>query len=292
MKLFRIFQGSKNAPAAPPVEQPAATSEEATVTIKVDVEMSPEARALLQQPVPPVAGCKTLGTLEQPVKKVLSIDGLEVKADGGAVTIRGYANTKGKADRYGDIPTVFGPLRSYVYELGEFRKNPVMLIDHRNEVGCIAGSFKVLREDSNGLYFEAEFTKSDSSPMVAHARQVYAEGHGKALSISGRWFFEDKDNPDHLTYADIAEISLVGVGADPNALAATEQAVPAKASPCCYRHAGGVQKELPCASLEQVQSEIDLKQGLEALVAKSYAEDTTAALRAGIERLLAAKQER
>jgi hypothetical protein len=29
---------------------------------------------------------------------------------------------------------------------------------------------------------------------------------------------EDKDNPNHLTLAEIYEVSLVGVGADPNAL--------------------------------------------------------------------------
>jgi phage head maturation protease len=206
--------------------------------------------------VRPAEGVKVLGTKQAPVKKVLAITGLEVKAEGEVVRIKGYANTKGSADRYGDVPTVFTQLRAYVYELADFRKNPVMLIDHMNSVGYIAGSFSALKEDENGLFFEAEFSKS-SYPLVAHARTVYAEGHGKALSIAGRWYFEDKDHPERLTYAEIFEISLVGVGADPNALAAAEQPAPktAPAAPCCYRHAGGMQKELACASLEQVNIE-------------------------------------
>jgi len=168
--------------------------------------------------VAPLAGAKFLGTHDLPVRRVFPIKDLKAtKAEDGTIKIRGYANTKGNKDRYGDIPTVFPALRNYVYELNQFSKNPVMLVDHKNSATWIAGSFDVLREDELGLYFEASFTKSDYPP-VAHVRQVYAEGHGRALSISGRFFWEDKDNPNHLTYVDMIEISLVGVGADPNAL--------------------------------------------------------------------------
>lgn len=191
---------------------------------------TPEVQPIEQKTIPPQDGAKCLGTAEKPVSKALAIHDLKVSQADGIVTLKGYANTKGQADRYGDIPTVFPALRSYVYELSTFRKNPVMLIDHMNSVENIAGSFKVLREDEVGLYFEAEFSQS-ALPRVAHARQVYAEGHGKALSIAGRWYFEDKDNPSHLTYADIFEISLVGVGADPNALAAVAQEEPPKHAP-------------------------------------------------------------
>lgn len=230
----------------------------------------------------PAADCKSLGTKDKPIKKVLDIGELKVeKSEGGSVRIKGYANTKGKADRYGDVPTVFAALRSYVYELKEFRKNPVMLIDHENSVGHIAGSFTALKEDENGLYFEAEFSNSDF-PLVKHARTVYSEGHGKALSIAGRWYFEDKDNPEHLTYAELFEISLVGVGADPDALGAAEQ--PAKATPvaCCYRHTGDMHKELPCASMEQVKAELDLADAL----LKRAAEMDSAAQASEIERFL------
>ncbi len=167
--------------------------------------------------VSPDSGCKVLGTLDKPVSKSLAITDYKSEVKDGVLYVEGYANTKDVCDRYGDIPTVFPSLRNYVYELTEFRKNPVMLINHENKVENIAGSFISLVEDAVGLRFKAAFSKSDL-PLVAHARTVYAEGHGKALSIAGRWFFEDKDNPNHLTYADIFEISLVGVGADPNAI--------------------------------------------------------------------------
>lgn len=270
MSKVRSFFGRKNAPA------PVAQTGDAIVKA-------------------PAAGCKVLGTKEAPVKKVLPVAQLvSVKAAGGVVTIKGYANTKGTADRYGDVPTVFPALRSYVYELAEFRKNPVMLINHENSVECIAGSFRILREDEVGLYFEADFSESDFPP-IKHARTVYAEGHGKALSIAGRWYFENKDAPEQLTYAEIFEISLVSVGADPNALAAVEQPAPKLApapvpepipAPCCYRHAGNVQKDLPCATLAQVEEELNLKATIEALLT-CFEGREQAALKADMERLAA-----
>lgn len=146
-------------------------------------------------------------------------------AETGKVYLKGYANTKGHADSYGDIPTVFAALRSFVYDLNRFSKNPVMLIDHANKIDHVAGSFKELEEDTIGLRFKAEFSGSDL-PLIKHAREVYLEGHAKALSISGWFYYEDKDNPTHLTLAELFEISLVGVGADENALgSAVERAV-------------------------------------------------------------------
>lgn len=135
----------------------------------------------------------------------------------GRLWIKGYANTKNVADRYGDIPTVYEEKRDYVYDLTDFAKNPIMLIDHWNSIDSVAGSFKVYKEDDIGLYVEGQFSDSDF-PRLKHARQIYKEGHAKALSISGRWLFEDEDQPKNLTLAKIYEISLVAVPADTNAL--------------------------------------------------------------------------
>ena len=166
-------------------------------------------------------GVKILGTKEAPVTKTFDISDLKISEENGKVVIRGYANTKGKADRYGDITTVFSGLRNYVYELSEFKKNPVMLLDHSNQVSHIAGSFSEIEEDEIGLRVKAVFSNSDL-PEIKHARTVYLEGHAKAFSIAGRWHYEDKDHKENLTYAEIYHISPVGVGADPDALGFTE----------------------------------------------------------------------
>jgi len=167
------------------------------------------------------------GTKETPVIKIFDIADCKVKKENGLVIMRGYANTKNKADRYGDIPAVLEGVRNYVYELSEFLKNPVMLLDHVNKVSHIAGSFTEIIEDEIGLRFTAVFSNS-TLPEIEHARTVYLEGHGKALSIAGRWHFEDKENPHKLTYAEIFHISPVGVGADPNALGFTSIEKPPK----------------------------------------------------------------
>jgi len=159
-----------------------------------------------------------IGTKETPAIKICDIAELKtISEKDGVVILQGYANTKNKADRYGDIPVVFDKVRNYVYDLTEFIKNPVMLLDHTNRVEAIAGSFTEIIEDEVGLRFTAKFSNSEL-PTIKHAKTVYLEGHGKALSIAGRWHYEDKDNPKHLTMAEIYHIALVGVGADPDAL--------------------------------------------------------------------------
>lgn len=132
----------------------------------------------------------------------------------GVLTISGYANTKHIADRYGDIPTEFN--RSYVYDIVEFLKNPIMLLDHEGSIKNVAGSFVEVREDEKGLFVKGVFTKSDL-PVMKHARTLIKEGHLKTFSIGGRWMYEDLENPNHLTLAKIYEISIVAVPADPNA---------------------------------------------------------------------------
>lgn len=151
-------------------------------------------------------------------KKAFDIEDLKIiQAEKGPMRIRGYANTKNVADRYGDIPTVFGG-RSYVYELTEYKKNPVLLLDHENEISSVVGSIDHIEEDPRGLYFEATLSES-SLGKIEHARTVYAEGHAKGISIAGRFHYENATAPNQLTLAEIYEISLVAIPADPNSLA-------------------------------------------------------------------------
>ncbi len=151
-------------------------------------------------------------------RKILPISQVKILEENGEMYLVGYANTKNKADRYGDIPTVYRAKRDFVYDLAAYIKNPVVLLDHDNSIKSVAGSMVQIAEDGNGLPFKMRFSMSDYPP-VKHARTVYTEGHARGISIAGRFHFEDSDHPDHLTLAEIYEISLVAVPADPDGLA-------------------------------------------------------------------------
>ena len=153
---------------------------------------------------------------------ILPIEGGKITQENGAVYLEGYANTKGQTDRYGDIPAVYKAKRDYVYDLKEYLKNPVLLVDHVNAIDHVAGSMSEIREDTRGLFFKAKFSSSDY-PVVEHARKIYTEGHAKGISIAGRFHYENPDAPNQLTLAEIYEISLVAVPADPDALAEAVQ---------------------------------------------------------------------
>ena len=160
-------------------------------------------------------------------KEFVLTDFKEVETD-GVLRISGYANNKHIADRYGDIPTEYN--RSYVYELEEYRRNPVLLMDHAQDIAHMVGSVTNIFEDEKGLYFEAEISNSDL-PEIKHARQLIKEGHLKTVSIAGIWLYEDLQNPSHLTLAKIFEISLVAVPADTYAVFAPKKpAEPAKSA--------------------------------------------------------------
>lgn len=165
---------------------------------------------------------KIKGSLKSPAFKITALQQSAVKEENGLVFIEGYANTKNSADRYGDIPCPLHGKRDYVYELTEFKKNPVLLIDHINRLDHLAGSVIEIREDKKGLYFKALFSSSQH-PVIAHARQLYREGHAKGISIAGRFHYENPSNPNMLTLAEIYEISLVAIPADPNSLAAVSK---------------------------------------------------------------------
>ena len=161
-------------------------------------------------------------------KKEFVVSGFKEAETDGVLRISGYANNKHIADRYGDIPTEYN--RSYVYELEEYRRNPVLLMDHDQDIAHMVGSVTNIFEDEKGLYFEAEISNSDL-PEIKHARQLIKEGHLKTVSIAGIWLYEDLQNPSHLTLAKIFEISLVAVPADTYAVFAPKtHAEPAKSA--------------------------------------------------------------
>lgn len=144
-------------------------------------------------------------------KKEFPITEFKAVEDNGKLVISGYANTKGVADRYGDIPTPFN--RSYVYDLQEYQRNPIILLNHDADVKNMAGKCTEIREDEKGLFFRAEITNSEL-PVMEHVRTIIREKILTTVSIGGIWLYEDMENPAHLTLAKIFEISLVAIPAD------------------------------------------------------------------------------
>ena len=127
------------------------------------------------------------------------------------VSFRGYASTNEdvtKGDRIGDY------LRKGAFRktIKEFRKNPVMLIDHENSVRNIAGSYTKLVEDDTGLYVEG---KISNAPELATVRPLVAEGHLKTLSIGGMFYYEDDGKA--ISEVDLMEVSLVAIPMNPDA---------------------------------------------------------------------------
>lgn len=149
--------------------------------------------------------------------KQIDIADLKVFDEEGASYITGYANTKGVADSYGDIPMSING--EPVYDLtSRFERNPVALVDHGRSVGNIFGVFVLgpgaTYEDERGLRFKLRLMDNPKTAIAQHAVEAYKSGFARALSIGGEWLFKDPKNKKHLTKAIIYEISGVAIGAD------------------------------------------------------------------------------
>jgi HK97 family phage prohead protease len=131
------------------------------------------------------------------------------------VVIEGYASTfvgTTERDRGGDyvLPGAFDKT------LTAFRKNPVMLIDHRNSVDHLAGSWEKLDINARGLAVRG---KISNAPGLRDLRYRLVEGHLKGLSIGGIWYY--KDDGYGIEEAELFEISLTPVPMNPDSLAMT-----------------------------------------------------------------------
>ena len=97
--------------------------------------------------------------------------------------------------------------------------NPVLLVDHRNESGSVAGRVIDIEEDEVGLKFSARLMPIDKchAPHVKHAVACAMEGILHGISIAGI-FDRDTENKSVITRAHIYEISLVAIPADQHSL--------------------------------------------------------------------------
>lgn len=109
-------------------------------------------------------------------------------------------------------------------DLSEFRKNPVMLLNH-NDWELPIGRWKNIRIEGDKILAEADFDVADERGAQV-ARKV-AEGYLKSCSI-GAWAIESSDAPElklegqklpTITRWQVREASICTIGANHNALA-------------------------------------------------------------------------
>ena len=162
----------------------------------------------------------------------------EVKEESGRVvdyrdvTIKGYLSTfqgTTPSDRDGDyvIPGAFKDT------IPAFMRNPVLLCDHRNEVESLIGKFTVVREDSRGLYVEAQLTNSPADEDRS-VRFKVAEGILRTMSMGGVFHYNEDDRG--IFKVTLWEGSLTPIPANPDAVFST--------------------RALSAAELKKVQSEV------------------------------------
>ena len=127
------------------------------------------------------------------------------------VTINGYLSTfenYTQRDRDGDY--VRG--QAFDKSINKFSNNPVMLMDHVNDIEHLAGSFTQIQKDGNGL---AVVGKVSNAPELRKVRFLIAENHLKTLSMGGLFLY-GMDGKS-IEEVDLWEGSLVPVPANPDA---------------------------------------------------------------------------
>lgn len=127
------------------------------------------------------------------------------------VMFAGYGSTFAHVtpkDRDGDGVMV----GAFTETIKEFKRNPVMLIDHRNSVENIAGSYTQIMQDDIGLKLVGQVS---NAPELRKVRFLIMEGHLKTLSMGGIFIYQPDGKTIEKVY--LFEVSLVAVPANPDA---------------------------------------------------------------------------
>lgn len=147
-------------------------------------------------------------------KKFDTIKDGEQIVDYSNVVIEGYLSTfknTTESDRDGD----YVDKGAFTETIKKFLTNPVLLVNHRNQVEDLAGSFESIKEDNAGLRFKARLSNSPSEKMK-HIRALVAEGHLKTVSMGG--LFHYKEDGRGIFKVDLWEGSLTPIPANPDAV--------------------------------------------------------------------------
>lgn len=148
------------------------------------------------------------------------------------VTISGYLSTFKNftpRDRDGDYvePSAFDGT------IAKFSNNPVMLMDHKNEIPFIAGSFKNIRKDRDGLAVVGHISNAPDD-MMKRVRFLVAEGHLKTLSMGGLFLYGHDGKA--INEVDLWEGSLVPVPANQDARFSVRSFDPVVSAKALSRH--------------------------------------------------------
>jgi len=122
--------------------------------------------------------------------------------------IVGIASTE-REDRQGESIMQEG------WDLKNFKKNPVLMASHRYDQFPI-GKVTNIKVDGKQLTFKAIF--SEATVLAREAAQLVGEGILKAFSVGFIPREYNAKNPSVITKAELLEISLVAIPANPEAI--------------------------------------------------------------------------
>lgn len=122
--------------------------------------------------------------------------------------IVGIASTE-REDRQGE------KIKQDGWDLKNFKKNPVLMASHRYDQFPI-GKVTNIKVEDNRLTFKAIF--SEATALALEAKQLVSEGILKAFSVGFIPREYDAKNPSMITKAELLEISLVSIPANPEAI--------------------------------------------------------------------------
>jgi len=128
------------------------------------------------------------------------------KADNGDLTIVASDET---VDRMGEVVPIDA------WDLGNYKKNPVLLVDHDYKVSNIVGRAKNIKIDGKSLTFTPEF--HDITQLAKEVRAMVESDFAPAVSVGFLPHGAQKDGGKIKN--ELLEISFVSVPANPNALA-------------------------------------------------------------------------
>jgi len=111
------------------------------------------------------------------------------------------------------------------WDLAAHRANPVLLFNHdRHSLESVIGRAEVFTTDQ-ALEAEIEFTAPGLNPFADQVRRMWEAGYLRAVSVGAAIHRAEKDGAGmRVLEAELLDLSVVSVGADPSAVSAVARA--------------------------------------------------------------------